>query len=310
MVYTTHHAQVDKESFVTYPVFIYNILLIAAYVLMAAIFFYLFKTRSSSLALWCAILFGLAFIDDSIFFMKEVFFEIGHTETLLTETHWISEMGFQSLFVLVLRMVIGYYIDDRPKKAEIITLSVSCLAVGCITIAAGPENVALSALPTLLYTWVFLRGVFKAKSARIRISLLILLVLYAAESSLRLFGALDYVAWGHRNILIESYWTLYLIFGIYIAATLLRTAEETYTPDETVVFQQFLDRYGISQREGDIAKLLMEGATNQNISNELFLALGTVKAHNYHIYKKLGIEHRTQVLIKYTEYLEERAKKR
>ena len=293
-----------------YPVFIYNIFLIAFYVLLAAVFFYLFKSRNSSLSLWCAILFALAFIDNSIFFMKEVFFEIGHTDTILVQNHWVSEMSFQCLFAVIVRMVIGSYLDDRPERLELSLLVFSCFAIACITISAGPDHVATSALPVLLYGWVFIRGIIKAQAMRIKVSLAVVLCLYATDAILRLFGALDYAALSHRNIVIESYWTLYLIFGTYIAATLLRTAEETYTPDESVVFQQFLNQYGISQREGDIAKLLMEGATNQDISNQLFLALGTAKSHNYHIYKKLGIEHRTQVLIRYTEYLEARAKKR
>lgn len=300
----------DHESLMTYPVFVYNVLLIATYVLLAAIFVYLYKTRNNSLALWCAVLFGLAFVDNSIFFMKEVFFEINHTETLLTESHWASEMGFQSFFPLVLRMIIGYYIDDKPERKEILALAVCCFIVGCITISFGPQNIVLSALPTVLYAWVFLRGTLKAQGVQVKICLLVLLALYVTDGLLRVFSVLDYVAWGQRNIVIESYWTIYLVLGIYVAATLLRTAEETYTPDENVVFRQFLEQYGLSVREGDIAKLLMKGATNQDISNQLFLALGTVKAHNYHIYKKLKIEHRTQVLIKYTEYLENRAKRR
>lgn len=294
----------------TYPVFVYNVVLIAIYVLLAATFFYLHKSRKSSLALWCAIFFGLAFIDNSIFFMKEVFLQIGQTDNILIETHWVSEMGFLCVFPLILRMLLGSYLNDKPQKIEIDVLILVSFAVACATIGFGPNYIALSALPVILYAWVFLRGIIKAQSIQIKICLLVFLALYVAEALLRLFGVLDLVIWGQRNLIIELYWTLYLVFGIYIAASLLRTAEETYTPDESVVFQQFLDQYGISRREGDIAKLLMEGATNQDISNELFLAIGTVKAHNYHIYKKLGIEHRTQVLIKYTEYLEDRAKKR
>ncbi|MFR4804278.1 MAG: response regulator transcription factor [Eggerthellaceae bacterium] len=63
----------------------------------------------------------------------------------------------------------------------------------------------------------------------------------------------------------------------------------------------------LSGREGEIVKLLMEGETNQGICNKLYIAAGTVKAHNHSIYKKLGIENRSQVLLKYTDYLERSA---
>lgn len=293
----------------TYPVFIYNVFLIAVYILMAAIFFYLNKSRKSTLAFWCLALFGLAFFDNAIFFMKEVFAQIGSADNFLLQAHWISEMSLLCVFPLIIRMIIGHYIDDLPSKKELLTLVAGCVIVASVTLCPHPYNSPMSTLPTILYVWVFVRALIKTTSRQIQVCMLTLLALYLLNAILTLTGIVDWVMWGYRNFIIEIYWALYLAFGIGIAAALLRTAEETYTPDESVIFKQFLDKYGISMREGDIAKLLMEGATNQDISNQLFLAVGTVKAHNYHIYQKLGISHRTQVLIKYTEYLEERAKK-
>lgn len=293
----------------SYPVFVYNVLLIAVYILMAAIFFYLCKSRKSPLSFWCMILFGLAFFDNAIFFMKEVFVQIGNSEGFLQQMHWISEMTLLCVFPLIIRMIIGHYIDDLPQKKEIIALVIGSAIIAGITLWPHSINSPLSVLPTVLYVWVFLRALVKTVSRQIGVCILVLLMLYVLNVAFVVSGAVDSVMWGYRNFVIEVYWALYLAFGIGMASALLRTAEETYTPDESVIFKQFLDKYGISVREGDIAKLLMEGATNQDISNQLFLAVGTVKAHNSHIYQKLRITHRTQVLIKYTEYLEERAKR-
>ena len=95
--------------------------------------------------------------------------------------------------------------------------------------------------------------------------------------------------------------------AVYIAWTLLHTVEQPYLPNVDMSFRRFLDAYGLSGREGEIVKLLMEGETNQGICNKLYIAAGTVKAHNHSIYKKLGIENRSQVLLKYTDYLERSA---
>lgn len=49
------------------------------------------------------------------------------------------------------------------------------------------------------------------------------------------------------------------------------------------------------------------GAGAQQKTATLAFRGGTVKAHNHSIYKKLGIENRSQVLLKYTDYLERSA---
>ncbi|WP_165173568.1 helix-turn-helix transcriptional regulator [Adlercreutzia sp. ZJ242] len=48
------------------------------------------------------------------------------------------------------------------------------------------------------------------------------------------------------------------------------------------------ERYGLTAREREILRLVLEGKDNQNIASELQLALGTVKAHVHNIFKKTG----------------------
>ena len=51
-------------------------------------------------------------------------------------------------------------------------------------------------------------------------------------------------------------------------------------------------RYGLSEREGEVLHLILLGRDNQNIANELTLALGTIKAHVHNILKKTNQENR------------------
>lgn len=51
---------------------------------------------------------------------------------------------------------------------------------------------------------------------------------------------------------------------------------------------QYALRYGLTAREREVARLVLLGKDNQNIANELQLALGTVKAHVHNILKKTG----------------------
>ncbi len=50
----------------------------------------------------------------------------------------------------------------------------------------------------------------------------------------------------------------------------------------------------LSDREIEVLKLVVDGMTKQEIANELFLSLNTVKAHTRTIYGKLGVNNRTQ----------------
>ena len=66
----------------TYPVFLYNMLLAATYVVLAVVFFWLHRSRSSRLAWWLMILFACSFVDNGTYFMKEVFTALGHPDPL------------------------------------------------------------------------------------------------------------------------------------------------------------------------------------------------------------------------------------
>lgn len=61
----------------------------------------------------------------------------------------------------------------------------------------------------------------------------------------------------------------------------------------------FAKRYGLSRREAEILELILEGKTNQEIADELFLALGTVKTHVHNILKKSGLKSREALSVQF-----------
>ena len=52
----------------------------------------------------------------------------------------------------------------------------------------------------------------------------------------------------------------------------------------------------LSPREDEILRLLAQGTSNQTIERELFIANGTLKAHIQHIYAKIGVHSRKELL--------------
>ncbi len=57
----------------------------------------------------------------------------------------------------------------------------------------------------------------------------------------------------------------------------------------------------LSERELEILRLLASGATNQEIAARLTVVVGTVKAHNHHIFGKLGVNNRVQAIARARE---------
>ncbi|WP_099546353.1 response regulator transcription factor [Maribacter sp. 4G9] len=55
----------------------------------------------------------------------------------------------------------------------------------------------------------------------------------------------------------------------------------------------------LSKQERNIRYLILEGKSNKEIANELFISLSTVKSHISNIYSKLRVSDRRELLQKY-----------
>lgn len=72
-------------------------------------------------------------------------------------------------------------------------------------------------------------------------------------------------------------------------------------PDERIPAVQLSDRIPtvqLSDRELDILKLIVDGKSNQQIAEKLFITLATVKTHVRSILTKLRVDDRTQAAVK------------
>jgi DNA-binding NarL/FixJ family response regulator len=57
------------------------------------------------------------------------------------------------------------------------------------------------------------------------------------------------------------------------------------------------DSAGLTAREIEVLKLMTEGKRNKEIAENLYVSLHTVKSHQHHIFKKLGISNRNQAAL-------------
>lgn len=72
-------------------------------------------------------------------------------------------------------------------------------------------------------------------------------------------------------------------------------AECSSGADQNAAFDLAAGRYGLSKREREVAALLCRGRTNQEIADTLFVAVQTIKDHNYRIFQKAGVRNRTEL---------------
>ena len=52
----------------------------------------------------------------------------------------------------------------------------------------------------------------------------------------------------------------------------------------------------LTQKQKEVICLLLEGKSNKEIENELFISIHTVRNHIYNIYKRLGIKNRVELV--------------
>lgn len=64
------------------------------------------------------------------------------------------------------------------------------------------------------------------------------------------------------------------------------------------LYNDYLTQAGISNREKEIIVLIMQGCSNREIANQLFISLSTVKTHIRNIFKKLDVESRFEIITK------------
>lgn len=79
-----------------------------------------------------------------------------------------------------------------------------------------------------------------------------------------------------------------------VAAELLRYLPQTQGSQRTKLDSQLTE--ALSSRELAVLQLIAQGCSNQEISEQLFISLHTVKTHARHINGKLGVERRTQAV--------------
>lgn len=98
---------------------------------------------------------------------------------------------------------------------------------------------------------------------------------------------------------------LFTSLGIWLALKLTRPktivvekevliqSENTFFPNENEI-----EKLGISRRELEVLQLISAGFSNQEIADQLFVSLNTIKTHSSNLFGKMEVKSRTQAMEK------------
>ena len=91
---------------------------------------------------------------------------------------------------------------------------------------------------------------------------------------------------------------LYLNFIpiIWLKRYFLRYYVQRSSEQKTKLLESLGQIFHISNRECEIIRLILEGKTNKEIKDQLFISYNTVKNHIYNIYQKLGVNSRSRMI--------------
>lgn len=105
-----------------------------------------------------------------------------------------------------------------------------------------------------------------------------------------------------RDLSIEIYLGIIAVIctalGIWMGLKLTRPKViiQAESGDGFSLDEQTLSQLGISKREYEVLELMAQGLSNQEIANQLFISLNTVKTHSSNLFSKLEVKRRTQAV--------------
>ena len=143
----------------------------------------------------------------------------------------------------------------------------------------------------LVSAWVLARGRRSPSGPQRRamlayggFHLLLLLTMLAVLTTSWLAGASGTNAAGWMSGL------LLLVYNLFPVAWIRR-----YPGASAPVAEGRFEAYGVTPREREVIELIKAGRTNQEIADQLFLSLATVKDYNNRLFRKCGVRNRVEL---------------
>ncbi|MCP4153599.1 MAG: response regulator transcription factor [bacterium] len=80
-----------------------------------------------------------------------------------------------------------------------------------------------------------------------------------------------------------------------VSNQVLLKAQPFLCDENNPAIKKLIARCNVSRREQDVLLLLLQGKSNREIEEELFISISTVKNHVYSLFRKIKVKKRYQV---------------
>lgn len=100
---------------------------------------------------------------------------------------------------------------------------------------------------------------------------------------------------------------IFTCLGIWLALKLAKPKVQTLVVEKEVYIkntapftfnEEALNQLSMSRRELEVLQLMADGLSNQEIADQLFVSLNTVKTHSARVFEKMEVKRRTQAIEK------------
>lgn len=122
------------------------------------------------------------------------------------------------------------------------------------------------------------------------------LLMVFAPVSVALYGLVDLIPVRARPLVSFDFMVAAGITLIVVATVIRDIGRGEVSSGSEEVAAEFIRRYGITPREKEIIEQVARGLSNQQIADELYVSLPTVRTHIYHVFQKTGVRNRVELL--------------
>ncbi len=312
-------------------ILLYNTALTSILTLSIACAYYLYTRERHRIFAILGVMFAAYLVDNTIVYCTESIQSFAEAYDRM----FISSPSFKTIYFVILLSSMTCVCHDimRPRSPVPFYVLIGLYAVVLICMPLIPDAnlmVFFYYLPTqLLIAGISIWGLSTMKKDRGRYQrpfygtfqkiltyMLVMSILILIEDTIVIFF-FDVFSVGGLNINNRS-WTENILFigiaGFFIKYTvvvlgsgenhLLGPLKKNTRETQILPVDAFSARYSLTEREHEILVQILGGKSQQEICEDLVIALGTVKTHIHNIYHKIGVKKRGQLMATYQEFTE------
>jgi len=309
---------------------LYNLFLTAIFAIAGICAYYFYVQKKDSLYIALGVMYCAYIFDNTIVGCTELIPEFA----TLYDTLFLLAPSVKTIYFIVLVGCLLYAFQKSMNVLSMLSILIPMGLYSIILISAPmiPENnwmVFIYYLPTqLMMIAIALWGLYRIKkypdhhskdiisvTSKMMVVLMLFGIVILVEDTIVIFSFDVFAAVGlkinNRNVTENI---LFLVFALYIIRkakddlkNYLQDANKFHSSamqDSPSPLKQFCNAYALTDRESEILEYLLNGKSQQEISDELIIALGTVKTHTHNVYQKTNAANRAQLIHMYKSFAE------